>query len=90
MKKLLLNLLTKKVLDKVTKSGGVKPLPGSGIVNEISETFTAIKEQNNYKRLWKLLAYLVTMAIMWYFISKGVEVTVLEQMIGLVKLLLGY
>lgn len=30
------------------------------------------------------------MAIMWYFISKGVEITVLEQMIGLVKLLLGY
>lgn len=76
-----------KFLKRVTGSGLVKPLPGSGIVDEISETIKEIKEQNNYKRLWKLLAYLVTGTCMWYLMSKGVETVEIEALIGLVKLL---
>ena len=89
MKKLLLKLLTKKAIGKLTGSGMIKPLPGSGIVDEISETIGEIKKNNNYKRLFKMGAYIITMVVMWYLISKGVEVTVLETIIGLVKLLLG-
>ena len=85
MKKLLLNIFTKNIL----KTGVIKPLPGSGIVDEISETIGEIKKNNNYKRLFKMGAYIITMVVMWYLISKGVEVTVLETIIGLVKLLLG-
>ena len=85
MKKLLLNIFTKKIF----QTGAIKPLPGSGIVDEISETIAEIKKSNNYKRLFKMGAYILTMVVMWYLIGKGVEVTVLEQIIGLVKLLLG-
>lgn len=85
MKKLLLNIFTKNIL----KTGAIKPLPGSGIIDEISETIGEIKKNNNYKRLFKMGAYILTMIVMWYLISKGVEVTVLETIIGLVKLLLG-
>ena len=85
MKKLLLNIFTRKIF----QTGAIKPLPGSGIVDEISGTIKAIKEQNNYKRLFKMGSYLITMVVMWYLVGKGIEVTVLETIIGLVKLLLG-
>lgn len=76
-----------KFLKRVTGSGLIKPLPGSGIVDEISETIKEIKEQNNYKRLWKLLAYLVTGFCMWFLMSKGVEADGIKELIGLIKLL---
>lgn len=91
MKKLLLNIFTSKIL----KTGAIKPLPGSGIVDEISETIAEIKKSNNYKRLIKMGAYIIVVTGMWYLIGKGVEATVseqiilFEQIIGLAKFLLG-
>lgn len=79
--------MLKKLLNKITKSGLIKPLPGSGIVDEISETIKEIKEQNNYKRLWKLGAYLLSGLCIWYLLSKGATSKDVEEIIGLVKLL---
>jgi len=76
-----------KFLKRVTGSGLIKPLPGSGIVDEISETIKEIKTQNNYKRLWKMLAYLVMGSAMWYLMGKGVEADGIKELIGLIKLL---
>jgi len=56
---------------KVSQTGLVKPLPLSGIANEIAESIDAVKTQNNYKRLIKLVAYLVMGVGIWYVIYRG-------------------
>jgi len=76
-----------KFLKRVTGSGLVKPLPGSGIVDEISETVKEIKQNNNYKRLYRLGAYLISGFLFWYMLSKGMTIDRIEELIGLVKLL---
>jgi len=59
------------LVKKVVSSGLVKPLPGSGIIDEVSETISEIKEKNNYKRLIRLGAYIGSVGLFWYLIGKG-------------------
>lgn len=52
-------------------TGGVKPLPLSGIVNELGKAVIEIKTQKNYERLIKLAAYLVMGGLIWWVIYRG-------------------
>lgn len=70
--KLLANLFKAgKKLTTNSASGIIKPLPLSGIVNEVGEAVKEIKEQNNYIRLVKLAAYLIMGTGLYYIIARG-------------------
>ena len=71
---------------KVTALGIIKPLPGTGIGNEVGSAIADIKLQNNYKRLiTRLLPYLVGVSFAWYLIYKGWQAT---EILGLLEPLL--
>lgn len=74
-----------KVLTTNTVAGVVKPLPLSGIVNELGEAVSEIKTQNNYKRLIKLAAYIVMGVGIWYLIFKGL--TTMDQVKEILQLI---
>lgn len=84
--KLLANLFRAgKTLTTGAASGMVKPLPLSGIVNEVGSAVKEIKEQNNYTRLIKLGAYMVMGGALYYVIAKGLMT--FEQVRDIVELI---
>lgn len=60
------------LLKRLTGSGLIKPLPGSGIAEEVSQAVIEVKTQNNYKRLIQLAVYIVMCTGCWYLLAKGI------------------
>lgn len=77
----------KKIFNKITNLKGIKPLPGSGILNEFSELKEAWNEGKKIKGAIRIAVYILGAVLLWYLIEQGI-VTTLPEVLEYIKAVL--
>jgi len=62
----------------------LKPIPGSSIIKEGKEAITAIKKSKDYSKLIHFLMYIVGVLVVYWLLSKGMDIEKLKTIFDLV------
>ena len=62
----------------------LKPIPGSSIIKEGKEAITAIKKSKDYSKLIHFLMYIAGVLIIYWLLSKGMDIEKLKTIFDLV------
>ena len=62
----------------------LKPIPGSSIIKEGKEAITAIKKSKDYSKLIHFLMYIVGVFVVYWLLSKGMDIEKLKTIFDLV------
>jgi len=66
----------------------LKPIPGSSIIKEGKEAITAIKKSKDYSKLIHFGMYIIGVLLVYWLISKGLNVEKIKAIFDLVGIIL--